>query len=139
MFVMIRYLSSGALRLALAPNPASERESDRLGSDCINDERIRRPRHAPWRPALGAVSTRIRCDGEIDASPGLEHGGPWLVPQRDTRDRPGRTVAAKGTKKPPPRSGDERCQARGTTPLCGRIASGHLSPHGAMTRDAAAR
>jgi hypothetical protein len=47
--------------------------------------------------------------------------------------------AAKGTKKPPPRSGDERCQARGTTPVRSRIISGHLNPHGAMTRDAAAR
>ena len=47
--------------------------------------------------------------------------------------------AAKGTKKPPPRSGDERCQARGTTPIRGRIVRGHLCPHGATTRDAAAR
>jgi hypothetical protein len=60
----------------------------------------------------------------VDATPGID---------RDLFS------AAKGTKKPPPRSGDERCQARGTTPVHSRIISGHLNPHGAMTRDAAAR
>jgi hypothetical protein len=60
----------------------------------------------------------------VDTTPGIDRG---------------KELAAKGTKKPPPRSGDERCQARGTTPLRGRTLRGHLSPHGAMMRDAAAR
>src|SRR5215218_3373676 len=54
-----------------------EHECDRLGSDWGNDGQIRRPRHASWRQALGAVSPGIGCEGEIDASAGLEHHGPW--------------------------------------------------------------
>jgi hypothetical protein len=48
-------------------------------------------------------------------------------------------LAPMGMKKPPPRSGDERCQARGTTPLRGRIVVGHLYLHGTTGCDAATR
>lgn len=92
------------------------------------------------RQSLGAVSSGIRYEGEIDASAGLAHRGlPGRLVNATLRITRGTALAPKGTKKPPPRLGDERCQARGTTPLRGRTMNGHLNPHGAKTRDAAAR
>src|SRR5690606_35177332 len=47
-------------------------------------------------------------------------------PSTDTIDAG--TVGAPGNKKPPPPVGDERCPARGTTPLRRALAGGGLSP-----------
>jgi hypothetical protein len=89
-------------------------------------------RLARFPPGSGAIVKWIRprvwnmlAPGRfVDATPGIGRGT---------------AIAAKGMKKPPPRSGDERCQARGTTPLRGRSMSNHLYPHGTIECDAATR
>ena len=52
-----------------------------------NEGRIRRLRHAPRRPALGAPSPGIGSDDEDDAADPA-HGGPLPAQRRDTRNRP---------------------------------------------------
>ena len=99
----------------------------------------------------GADGTRRGARRRARCPPGSGAIVKWIRPQVWSMLAPGRfvdatpgigqstAIAAKGMKKPPPRSGDERCQARGTTPLRGRSMSNHLYPHGTMECDAAAR
>ena len=94
-------------------------------------------RHAPWRQALGAISTRIGCDGEIDASAVLEHGGPWPARRHDTRDCQGMALAPKGMKKPPPVRG--RAVSGSWYHPTSRPHRTRPPQHGATTRDAAAQ
>jgi hypothetical protein len=99
----------------------------------------------------GADGTRRSAWRLARFPPGSGASVKWIRPRVWNMLTPGRLVdatpeigrgtakAAKGMKKPPPRSGDERCQARGTTPLRGRSVSNHLYPHGTMVCDAATR
>jgi hypothetical protein len=46
------------------------------------------------RLALGAVTARVRCYGEMNAFARLKHDGPRLPRQRDTRVWPGFSASA---------------------------------------------
>jgi hypothetical protein len=64
------------MRQVLAPHLDRERACSGLGRDQENDGGIRRGQHSPSRLALGAVASRMRNGGEIDATASLQHGGP---------------------------------------------------------------
>jgi hypothetical protein len=82
--------------------------------------RSRRLRHAPRRPALGTIPAGMGHTADTAAAElGSSHGGPLA----DALSRhPASSQDRRHEKTALPRSGDERCQARGTTPLRGRLA-----------------
>lgn len=86
---------------------------------------------APTARAGAPSAWRDWPRGRVLCSGGRRRPGTSWPPERPILVTPERAGAQKT---PPPRSGDERCQARGTTPLRGQRVAVRLLPHGAYTR-----